>query len=82
MRSPKVLWDAFDIKVIIIAVVLGSDPMLISNEQNIDQICNHVAKESYESPTMVKEKNNIKLTSKIELGSNGVEYFNIRIKSR
>ena len=76
------LWDAFDIKVIIIAVVLGSDPMLISNEQNIDQICNHVAKESYESPTMVKEKNNIKLTSKIELGSNGVEYFNIRIKSR
>ena len=56
--------------------------MLISNEQNIEQICNHVAKEIYESPSMIKEKNKTELTSKIELGSNGVEYFNIRTKSR
>ena len=54
------------------SVVSGSDPMFISNEQNIDQICNHVAKKSYESPTMVKEKNKIEHYSKIELGSNGL----------
>ena len=57
----------------------GSDPMLIFNKQNIDQICNHVAKDSYESPTMVNEKNKIELTRKIEVGSNGLNISTLEL---
>ena len=57
------------------SVVIGSNPIFISNEQNTDQIYNHVAKEN---PTMIKEKDKIELTSKIELWNNGLNISTLK----